>query len=209
MNTKISVSFGVSLILIGILCIFLDINEMVMVGISLSALSFSILNLIYLIIKNNKLKRNYDYLYLISFFVLLLFSCFNDSLLKINLFKFMLNDRVSNFITVISFGLLFVSEFLTYRKKNKDYRKIFENNLQYDLNFNDSLIELLSNNMNNSDLFYKITSALKLKLTETKKKYEIINSGKDEFNLEDAESIVASCFFEIRNDENSIKKEPN
>ena len=209
MNTKISVSFGVSLILIGILCIFLDINEMVMVGISLSALSFSILNLIYLIIKNNKLKRNYDYLYLISFFVLLLFSCFNDSLLKINLFKFMLNDRVSNFITVISFGLLFVSEFLTYRQKNKDYRKIFENNLQYDLNFNDSLIKLLSNNMNNSDLFYEITSALKLKITETKKKYEIISSGKDEFNLVDAESIVASCFLEIRNDENSIKKEHN
>lgn len=209
MNTKISVSFGVSIILIGILCIFLDINEMVMVGISLSALSFSILNLLYLIIKNNKLKRNYDYLYLISFFVLLLFSCFNDSLLKIDLFKFMLNDKVSNFITVISFGLLFVSEFLTYRQKNKDYRKIFENNLQYDLNFNDSLIKLLSNNMNNNDLFYEITSALKLKITETKKKYEIISSGKDEFNLVDAESIVASCFLEISNDENSIKKEHN
>ena len=105
--------------------------------------------------------------------------------------------------------MLFVSEFLTYRQKNKDYRKIFENNLQYDLNFNDSLIKLLSNNMNNSDLFYEITSALKLKITETKKKYEIISSGKDEFNLVDAESIVASCFLEIRNDENSIKKEHN
>ena len=88
------ISFGVSIIILGVVSIFFDINNTILVGISLSALIFTLIDAI---------PSHNNLLYIFPLAVLLLFCVYPD----LPFIKLFLESRFNNFIVFVSFGASF------------------------------------------------------------------------------------------------------
>lgn len=115
MKNKFALSFGISLIIVGLLNIFFDTNGIILFGLSVSTLMFSILNIVISWFKFDK-KKWADYIYIIPFVILLSIFCYSNSLAEYNLVQKIVNGKTLNVLTFISFGSLFISEYMNYRK---------------------------------------------------------------------------------------------
>ena len=128
MNNKFALSFGISLVIVGILNIFFELNNMILFGLSTSTIIFSVINFFVPMIKNEKS----EFLYIIPFVFLTAIFCYSNSLVKNEFILTFINSNVTNVLTFISFGSLFISEYFNYKKM--EYQSIMN---QMDL-INDS-----------------------------------------------------------------------
>ena len=80
MKSKFALSFGISLIFIGGINFFLDTNNVILFGISLSAFIFSIISILF---ATEIYEEKYEFLYIIPFVVMLSFLCYGTELMKI------------------------------------------------------------------------------------------------------------------------------
>lgn len=192
MKSKFSLSFGYSLIVVGVINIFIQTNEMVLLGLSISALIFSIISLATTFINNDK----YEILYVFPFIILLIFSCYSDSLLEFELFKWLISSNVSSVLTFISFGLFFVSENNNYRKNKIDEKnnqlRLIEENVDYSCLIQDSLLECIDEVQRNNgdksailDFLNKIQLICDQKIHQTWIKVELLKLNKTKFSLKD------------------------
>lgn len=198
MNTKFSVAFGISLILVGTISYYINVNDGVTLGISISALLFSMINLFLLKINDSK---KCELLYFIPFFVLLLFSCFSNRIVNTRLYEVFLSYDVSTYLSFISFGLLFIGEYFYYRKKNDEYKNDYNDNIKYEIEFYDRLVNHLASNKNDNDLLFdEITKELSIKLEEYKIRGETINNRRDNYSIKEVDEIIKNTFLKINND---------
>ncbi len=121
MNNKFSLSFGVSLVIVGFLNIFFETSNIILFGLTVSTTIFSIINIIVPKMDSNKSEL----LYIIPFVLLISLFCYSNSLMQYDIVKEIVNGKITNILTFISFGFLFISEYLNH-KKNKLHQKEFE-----------------------------------------------------------------------------------
>lgn len=121
MNNKFALSFGVSLVIVGFLNIFFETSNVILFGLSVSTTIFSIINMIVPNMKSNKA----EFLYIVPFVLLISLFCYSNSLMKYPIVEGIVNGKITNVLTFISFGFLFISEYLNH-KKNKMEQKNFE-----------------------------------------------------------------------------------
>lgn len=121
MNNKFALSFGISLVIVGLLNIILRTSNIIIFGLSASTIMFSLINLVAPKLKSKKA----EFLYIIPFVILVSIFCYSDSLMEIKVFADAINGRITNILTFISFGLLFVSEYYNHtlvEKKNIEFQ---------------------------------------------------------------------------------------
>lgn len=109
MKTKFAFSFGISLILIGIINFFLSTNNIILFGVSLSGFLFSIISILFATLLDEK---KYEFLNILPLLVLLCFLCYGNELMKMDIVKYIINSKITSSLTFISFGLSFVSEYI-------------------------------------------------------------------------------------------------
>ena len=78
MNNKFALSFGISLVIVGLLNIFFETSNIILFGLSVSTTIFSIMNMFEPKISNKKLEL----LYIIPFVLLVSIFCYSNSLMK-------------------------------------------------------------------------------------------------------------------------------
>ena len=131
MNNKFALSFGISLMIVGILNIFFETNNVILFGLSTSTIIFSIINMFVPKIKNGKSEL----LYIIPFVFLTSIFCYSNSLVKNDLILKIINSNITNVLTFLSFGFLFISEYFNYKKSEKQYvanqMEMILDNLEY------------------------------------------------------------------------------
>ena len=131
MNNKFALSFGISLVIVGLLNIFFEKNNIIFFGLSVSTTIFSIMNMFEHKIINKKLEL----LYVIPFVLLVSIFCYSNSLMKNEIISDVVNSKITNILTFISFGLLFISEFINYNNAKNQYinfqMAMITDNLQY------------------------------------------------------------------------------
>ena len=110
MNSKLSVCFGASLIIIGGLNFIFETNNIILFGMNLSALLFSLINYLILCFHNRIKSDKIEFFYIIPFVFFLFFCCFSESLKNFSLIESILSSQMSNAITFLSFGLIFIAE---------------------------------------------------------------------------------------------------
>lgn len=131
MNNKFALSFGISLVIVGLLNIFFETSNIILFGLSVSTTIFSIMNMLEPKISNKKLEL----LYIIPFVLLVSIFCYSNSLMKIEIISNIVNSKITNILTFISFGFLFISEFINYKNARNQYinfqMAMINDNLQY------------------------------------------------------------------------------
>lgn len=131
MNNKFALSFGISLVIVGLLNIFFETSNIILFGLSVSTTIFSIMNMFEHKIINKKLEL----LYVIPFVLLVSIFCYSNSLMKNEIISDVVNSKITNILTFISFGLLFISEFINYNNAKNQYinfqMAMITDNLQY------------------------------------------------------------------------------
>lgn len=131
MNNKFALSFGISLVIVGLLNIFFETSNIILFGLSVSTTIFSIMNMFEPKIINKKLEL----LYVIPFVLLVSIFCYGNSLMKNEIISDVVNSKITNIMTFISFGLLFISEFINYNNAKNQYinfqMAMITDNLQY------------------------------------------------------------------------------
>ena len=131
MNNKFALSFGISLVIVGLLNIFFETSNIILFGLSVSTTIFSIMNMLEPKISNKKLEL----LYIIPFVLLVSIFCYSNSLMKIEIIWNIVNSKITNILTFISFGFLFISEFINYKNARNQYinfqMAMINDNLQY------------------------------------------------------------------------------
>lgn len=109
MKNNFALSFGIALIVVGIINLFLETSNVVLFGVSLSAFIFSLISIIFIKIDDKK----YEFIYIIPLLILLCSFCYGNELMKIEAIKLIVNSKLTSALTFISFGLSFVSEYIT------------------------------------------------------------------------------------------------
>lgn len=113
MKSKFALSFGIALIFIGIINFFLETNNIILFGISLSAFIFSIISILFATMID---EEKCEFLNIIPLIVLLCFLCYGNELMKIDIIKYIVNSKLTSSLTFISFGLSFASEYIIENK---------------------------------------------------------------------------------------------
>lgn len=113
MKSKFALSFGIALIFIGIINFFLETNNIILFGISLSAFIFSIISILFATMID---EEKCEFLNIIPLVVLLCFLCYGNELMKIDIIKYIVNSKLTSSLTFISFGLSFASEYIIENK---------------------------------------------------------------------------------------------
>lgn len=113
MKSKFALSFGIALIFIGIINFFLETNNIILFGISLSAFIFSIISILFATMID---EEKCEFLNTIPLLVLLGFLCYGNELMKIDIIKYIVNSKLTSSLTFISFGLSFASEYIIENK---------------------------------------------------------------------------------------------
>lgn len=136
MSSKLSVCFGASLIITGIFNFIFETNNIILLGMNLSALIFSLINFCILIFYKYIKSDKIEFIYILPFVILLLFCCFSESLESISFIKNLSSSKILNAITFLSFGLIFISEYFNYRKELDISRNLYYQKLSNDLVYN-------------------------------------------------------------------------
>lgn len=195
MNSKLSVCFGASLIITGIFNFIFETSNIILLGMNLSALLFSLINFFILIFYNHIKSDKIEFVYIIPFVVLLFFYCFGESVKKFSLIESMASSQILNAITFLSFGLIFISEYFNYKKELEISR-----NMYYEILFNNSkysksiLLRMIDYKDKINDKFSNefFDSIEKLCFEQMKKieiEVELLKSGKHYFSIVDFDKI--------------------
>ena len=83
-----------------ILNIFFETSNIILFGLSVTTTIFSIMNMFEPKISNKKLEL----LYIIPFVLLVSIFCYSNSLMKIEIIWNIVNSKITNILTFISFG---------------------------------------------------------------------------------------------------------
>jgi hypothetical protein len=187
-NNSITLSFALSIIVIGILSVFYNNSNSLLIGISISSL---LLTLIQCFSNGNTILN------ILPIFTLLIFGFFQKSIENIPIINILLKERYSNLIIFISFSLTF----LTQAYKNIIYNyKLKKMELNYNLEKN-KMIKTDLNIINKvKDKAFNIK-----KISEEKGLYDLsfnkaINELVDYVDNETFISSVKSSLIEIGND---------
>lgn len=109
MKSKFALSFGISLIFVGLVNIVFDTNNMILFGISLSSFIFTIISILFVTKLN---EEKYELLCIIPIIILLVFFCYGGTLSNYSVVQKIVESNVTNVLTFISFGLFFVGEYI-------------------------------------------------------------------------------------------------
>lgn len=211
MNNKFSLSFGIAFIIVGLLNIFFETNNAVLFALSISATAFSIINVI--TAYNNKL----DILYIIPFALLISILCYNNSLSNNTIFINIINSKVTNIITFISFGSLFISEYIKLHiAKLKDRISNYKICIEI-INYSSLILELINKYLStllekkiiideeSKQFLSQIDTLCKEKAKQSKITAELLDMKKDAFNIDEFNNIYVNNN-DIINIEKNIKK---
>lgn len=123
MNNKMSLSFGISLVVVGILNFWFETTNIILFGLSISALLFSLIEIVFSAIEilSSKCIRGglLELIYILPFALLISSFCYSNSLMQIPFINELVNGRVTSLLTITSFGLLFISGYLNYKREEK------------------------------------------------------------------------------------------
>lgn len=211
MNNKFSLSFGIAFIIVGLLNIFFETNNAVLFALSISAAAFSIVNVI------TAYKNKLDILYIIPFALLISILCYNNSLSKNTIFINIINSKVTNIITFISFGSLFISEYIKLHiAKLKDRISNYKICIEI-INYSSLILELINKYLStllekkiiideeSKQFLSQIDTLCKEKAKQSKITAELLDTKKDAFNIDEFNNIYVNNN-DIINIEKNIKK---
>lgn len=116
MKSKFALSFGISLMVVGLINIFIDTNNLILFGVSLSSFIFSIISILYQTILN---EEKHEFICIIPIIILFVFLCYSTSLLKYEIFNNIMESNITNILTFMSFGLFFISEYITNKSNDR------------------------------------------------------------------------------------------
>ena len=191
MNSKFSLAFGIAISVVGFFCIFFDLNNGVMLGLSTSALVFSIINIFS--IWNN--KEWFDYFYIFPFAILLIFSCFGENVMENDFILFISSKRITNVVSFISFGLIFISEFFNNKSKNVLIIEQMHNNIKNDILFFKSLaphFEKMTNGKSFEERkeFRPLLNEVMNKMYKDELKLDLLENNKNTFTLKELDELI-------------------
>ena len=115
MNSKFALSFGVSLLFVGIFNVFLETNSIIVFGLAIGTIIFSVINIFF----PSTEKESNELLYIIPFIILISIFCYSNSLVKWQFIDSVANNKVSSILSFVSFGLLFIGEYINYQRDKK------------------------------------------------------------------------------------------
>ena len=218
MKNNFALSFGLALAVVGIICMFVDVSNIIMFGVALSACYFSFVSMI-LGIKNSKKG---ELAYSIPFIILLVFCCFGDTLIKDSDVNEIVNSGIINSITFLSFGMIFLSEYINNKKsivlEKEKYIRIVDENLNYAESILDMVEEykqsLEKKNMvidSESMVFIdRICELFTAKMQQCSISNKLLFKNKDEFNLDDVnEAFIDSTSILKEKDIDSVSVNKN
>ena len=209
MRSKFALSFGISIIVVGIIGLNFQLNSVVLFGLSISSLLFTIINIF--ITYFSKINKSFDFeiLYTFPFVVLILFSCFGEQLSK---YDFVQNsNNILNVVTFISFGLVFIGEYIKNKQdviKEKDY--ILEILLDSS-NIYSHIIKIIEKycdrlkkkNINSKEEYLKLLQELNNFCMEDNKKYTLMSNllkkNQENYTLEDIKEVYINGSNELNN----------
>ena len=155
MNNKFALSFGISLVFVGLLNIIFETSNIILFGLSVSTTIFSFMNIIVPKIKNEKAEL----LYIVPFILLVSIFCYSNSLMKNEIISNIVNSKITNILTFISFGFLFISDYINYKNTEKQYinyqMEMNTDSLRYSaliLGLQNEYLQATSNNPNSIDI---------------------------------------------------------
>ena len=207
MHNKFSLSFGISFIIVGALNIFFETDNTVLFALSISAVLFSIINII-------TTKYKLEFLYIIPFVVLVAILCYNSCFSRNNLFVNIVNSKITNILTFISFGSLFISEYIkTYVERKKErITNIMINNEIFNYStlilklINDYLEVLISKKIildeEHKEFLSKIETLCREKGKQANITHDLLKMKKDHFSIHDFSEI-----YEKNNDVINLEKQ--
>jgi len=118
-----SLSFGISLVVVGILNFWFETTNIILFGLSISALLFSLIEIVFSVIEIFSSKRIrggwLEFIYILPFALLISSFCYSNSLMQIPFINELVNGRITSLLTITSFGLLFISGYINYKREEK------------------------------------------------------------------------------------------
>lgn len=217
MKNKFALSFGLSLIIVGIFSVFFDTDKLIVFAMSISALLFSIINYIISTIYIENDDMNIELLYIIPFIVLMLIICYSSSIEELPISSIILDAKISNFLLFISFGLIFVIEYNNSKQeKSKDrlYNMyIIKESQEYNIYLKNEINEIFKILLEeDKDLdeqiegfFDEIDNACDERIKRDGIKLDLIKSKKDLYSLRDFDDIYKK-HVDVLNTEKIIEK---
>lgn len=221
MKNTFIISLGIAFLVVSVLNVFLDINECVLFSLTLSALIFSIVDLLSFKKMNNKISIIF---YTLAMAIMISGMAFSSELMKISIIDNLVNSNLSTIITFLSYGLIFTFE---YYKDCERTRKTIEEGYKlstYQFEIINSIYVLLINHIeslkDSSD--YTILRPLTNEIGDYLEDLSLLNqikselldssSNKSEYSLkqiEDAFKMHSSSFIKMakkkREMENKLK----
>lgn len=197
MKNNFSLSFALALLITGIFCLFFDVNDIIMFGVSFSSFVFSGISII-LSFTN---KKKYELAYAFPFIILLCFCCYGDSLMKNEEIKEMVNSGVSNAITFFSFGTIFLAENISKKREKELENKKNEKIVDENLNYSEQILDLTMNYMNslekkkivpdedNKRFIGKIVDLSQEKIRQSKINHDLFKLRKSNFDFDDINKV--------------------
>lgn len=197
MKNNFSLSFSLALLITGIFCLFFDVNDIIMFGVSFSSFVFSVISII-LSFKN---KKKYELAYAFPFIILLFFCCYGDSLMKNEVIKEIVNSGLSNAITFFSFGTIFLAENISKMREKKLEIEKNEKIVDENLNYSEQILDLTMNYMNslekkkivpdedNKRFIGKIVDLSREKIRQSKINHDLFKLRKSNFDFDDINKV--------------------
>lgn len=201
MKSKFALSFGISLIFVGLVNIVFDTNNMILFGISLSSFVFTIISILFATKLN---EEKYELLCIVPIIILLVFFCYGSTLSNYNVVKKIVESNITNVMTFISFGLFFVGEYITDKKNSEREQLRHQSMIKEVLTFsvlirrervkyNEKIIK--KNVMVDEDSWAFINYVEELCEEKSKLadiKYELLKLNKDKYSIEEFSNIYTS-----------------
>lgn len=138
MKNNFSLSFSLALIITGFFCLFYDVNNVIMFGVSFSSFVFSLIS-IALSFTN---KKKYELAYALPFIILLCFCCYSDSLMNNVEIEEMVNSGITNAITFFSFGTTFLADNISRMRERKIENKKNKRMVEENINYSQQIVDL-------------------------------------------------------------------
>lgn len=197
MKNNISLSFALALLVTGMFCLYFDVNDIIMFGVSFSSFVFSGISIALSFVKNKK----YELAYALPFVILLCFCCYGDSLMKDEEIREMVNSGVTNAITFFSFGTIFLAENISKirerKLENEKNWKIVDENLDYSekiLGLTIAYMKSLEKNKiipdaDSKKLIGNIIDLSEEKIRQSKINHELLKLKKNYFSFDDINKV--------------------
>lgn len=137
------IAFGIAIIILGVLSIFYECANVILIGVSISSLLFTFIDTLF---------ERKSILYFIPLTVLLIFCVFSKEVTNMPILKVLLDKQLNNFIVFASFGLFFLfNSVISLRKREKNTLELiisntrFMENSNYQLKNSNIILEKLNN----------------------------------------------------------------